>query len=107
MIVSKVLETLTITCQKFWKPNGHFRFVIICSISNKFIHKIKAIVVATIASSQRCGSKLYVDMDYKVKPNIGMKARTKSAYKQNPINAYLWLLYLNQWGLKFYEHHIL
>ncbi len=63
--------------------------------------------MAIIVYSQRCGSKLYVDMEYKVKPKIGMKARTKRAYKQNPVSAYLWSLHLDQWGLKFYKHHFL
>jgi len=63
------------------------------------------VVVVLVASSPRCGSELYTNTDYKVKPKIGTKACAKSAYKQNPISSCLWLLRLNQLGLKLYKHH--
>jgi len=63
--------------------------------------------VVVVVSSQRCGSKLYTDMDYKAKPKIGMKARGNNAYKQNLGSSCLWLLHSDQWGLKLCKHHFL
>jgi hypothetical protein len=45
-------------------------------------------ITTIIISSQGCSGKLYHDMDYKVELNNGMKARAKSAYKQNTRNSW-------------------